>query len=249
MHETSSDNSLKQLLQVVERISNGGDLLAVQPLLDMTSATSQSPTVTALAESIARMVVKLEAREYELECTIDDLLAVKRELERANYDPLTGLPNRVIARDRLQQGLHQARRQECHLAVLYMDLDKFKWVNDHMGHPAGDELLQQVAKRGLACMRESETLGRLGGDEFMCVLPKLEAQQHAEELAQRLVDAMNQPFALQVGEARIGASVGIAMFPAHGTSIDQLIAQADTALYAAKQAGRNVYRVVQSGQA
>lgn len=249
MQETSTDDSLKHLLEVAERISGGGDWQAVQSLLDMTSATSQSPTVTALAESIARMVVKLEAREYELECTIEDLLAVKKELERANYDPLTGLPNRVITRDRLQQGLHQARRQGCQLAVLYMDLDKFKWVNDSMGHPAGDDLLQQVAQRGLACMRESDTLGRLGGDEFMCVMPRLETPQPAEELAQRLVDAMSQPFALLPGEARIGASVGIAMFPAHGTSLDQLIAQADAALYAAKQGGRNVYRVCQSSPA
>ena len=94
------------------------------------------------------MVVKLEARDYELECTIQDLRAAKTELEKANYDALTGLPNRVIARDRLHQGLLQAQRTHGQLAVMYLDLDKFKWVNDNLGHAAGDELLQQVAAAG-----------------------------------------------------------------------------------------------------
>lgn len=245
----TTDAFLAKLLEVADRIANEGDLQAIQPLLDMTSAHSQSPIATALAESFARMVVKLEAREYELECIIKDLLAVKSELERANYDPLTGLPNRVIARDRLHQGVIFARRNDRQLAVLYMDLDKFKWVNDNMGHPAGDELLQQVAQRGKACIRDSDTLARLGGDEFLCVLPNIDGQQAAEELAQRFVDTMNQPFILRDGVARIGASVGIAMFPAHGTSVDQLIEFADAALYFAKHAGRNVYRVFQVEEA
>jgi len=242
---SQQDEFLQKLLHVAERIASEGDLQAVQPLLDMTSAHSQSPIVTALAESFARMVVKLEAREYELECTIQDLLAVKAELERANYDPLTHLPNRVIARDRLNQGVLHAKRNSRQLAVLYMDLDKFKWVNDNLGHPAGDELLLQVAQRGLACIRDSDTLARLGGDEFLCVLPNIDGQQAAEDLAQRFVDAMNQPFTLRDGVAHIGASVGIAMYPVHGTTVDQLIEFADAALYFAKHAGRNVYRVFQ----
>lgn len=245
----TTDAFLVNLLEVANRIASEGDLQAVQPLLEMTAAHSQSPVATALAESFARMVVKLEAREYELECTIKDLLAVKAELERANYDPLTGLPNRVIARDRLNQGLLHAKRNGRQLAVLYMDLDKFKWVNDNMGHPAGDELLQQVAQRGRVCIRNSDTLARLGGDEFLCVLPDIDGQQAAEELAQRFVDTMNQPFTLRDGVAKIGASVGIAMFPTHGTSVDQLIEFADAALYFAKHAGRNVYRVFQVEEA
>ena len=243
------DEFLHQLLKVADRIATEGDLQAIQPLLDMTSAHSQSPIVTALAESFARMVVKLEAREYELECTIKDLLTVKAELERANFDPLTGLPNRVIARDRLNQGVLHARRNNRQLAVLYMDLDKFKWVNDNMGHPAGDELLQQVAQRGKVCIRDSDTFARLGGDEFLCVLPNIDGQQAAEELAQRFVDTMNQPFTLRDGVAKIGASVGISMFPTHGTTVDQLIEFADAALYFAKHAGRNVYRVFQVEEA
>lgn len=234
---------LKQLLDVVNRISADGDLQAVQPLLAMTSAHSQSPSLTALAEAFAHMVVKLEAREYELECTIDDLQKAKLELERANYDPLTGLPNRVIGRDRLLQGLMQVRRTGGHMAVFYMDLDKFKWVNDHMGHAAGDELLQQVAQRARECLRGVDTVARLGGDEFLCVLPGLDGQAVVEGLAQRLVDTMRVPFALRDGEAQIGASVGIAMYPEHGSDVDTLLELADAALYMAKHAGRNVYKM------
>jgi diguanylate cyclase (GGDEF)-like protein len=245
----SPDVFLAQLLNVVDRIATGGDLQAVEPLLAMTSAHSQSPLLTALAEGFARMVVKLEAREYELECTIQDLQAAKTELERANYDPLTGLPNRVIARDRLHQGLLQAKRTGGQLAVMYLDLDKFKWVNDNLGHAAGDELLQQVAARCKACIRDSDTFARLGGDEFLCVLPSLDNQQAAEELAQRFVDTLNQPFQLRDGQAHIGTSVGISMHPLHGTTADQLIEFADAALYFAKHAGRNVYRVFQVTEA
>jgi len=244
----TSDEFLSRLLGIVDRIAADGDLTAVGSLLAMTSAHSQPPLLSALAEGFARMVVKLEAREYELECTIQDLRAAKTELEKANYDPLTGLPNRVIARDRLHQGLLQAQRTKGQLAVMYLDLDKFKWVNDNLGHAAGDELLQQVAARCRDCIRDSDTFARLGGDEFLCVLPTMESQSVAEELAQRFVDTLNQPFTLRDGVAHIGTSVGIALYPAHGTTADQLIEFADAALYFAKHAGRNVYRVFEVTQ-
>ncbi len=238
-----TDEFLSRLLDVVDRIAAGADLSAVDSLLSMTAAHSQLPVLTALAESFARMVVKLEAREYELECTIEDLTAVKTELERANYDALTGLPNRIIARDRLQRGLAAARRSQGRLAVMFLDLDKFKWVNDNLGHAAGDELLQQVAQRCRECMGAQDTFARLGGDEFLCVLPGLADVDTATALAQRLVETLCQPFALRDGEARIGTSVGIALYPDHGESADQLIELADGALYAAKHAGRNVWRM------
>jgi len=240
---SGQDDFLVRLLNVVDRIAISGDLQAVQPLLAMTSAHSQSPLLTSLAEGFARMVVKLEAREYELECTIQDLQQAKAELERANYDPLTGLPNRVIARDRLHQGLLQAKRTGGQLAVMYMDLDKFKWVNDNMGHAAGDELLQQVAIRAKDCVRAVDTVARLGGDEFLCVLPAIDGQAVVEELAQRFVDSIHEPFELRDGVAHIGASVGIALYPEHGSDVDSLIELADAALYMAKHAGRNVYKI------
>lgn len=243
--DTAIDNDayLGQLLDVVERIALNGDLQAVAPLLDMTAASPGSPRLTLLAEAFARMLVRLEAKEYELECTIDDLLRVKKELEQANYDPLTRLANRVIARDRLQQGLQQARRSLRQVAVLYLDLDRFKWVNDNLGHAAGDELLRQVAQRMTQCARQTDTVARLGGDEFLCVLPELDDPTVADDLAARFVEVLNQPFTLAAGPAKIGASVGIARYPLHGDSVDQLIACADKALYQAKNQGRNCYCV------
>ena len=234
---------LERLTHIAERIANEADLQAVGPLMDMTTAQVSSPELSALAESFARMLVKLEAREFELECTIADLKAVKIELEKANYDALTGLPNRVIARDRLNQGLANVKRSEGMLAVLFMDLDRFKWVNDNRGHAAGDELLQQVAVRAKASVRDSDTVARLGGDEFLAVLPAVGGLVEAQVLAQRMVDTMNQPFALRDGEVQIGASVGIALYPQHAQTVDALIECADAGLYMAKRAGKNVFRV------
>lgn len=237
-----TDAFLVRLLEVVDRIAAEGDFSAMDSLLSMTAAHSQSPVLTALAEGFARMVVKLEAREYELECTIDDLKAVKTELEKANYDALTGLPNRIIARDRLNQGLAAARKREGRLAVMFLDLDKFKWVNDHLGHAAGDELLQQVAQRCRDCLGPRDTFARIGGDEFLCVLPAPEDEAAVESLARRFVEELCRPFALRDGEARIGTSAGIALFPTHGDAADLLIERADAALYVAKRAGRNTWR-------
>ena len=234
---------LTELLAVVERITTSGDLQAVTPLLDMTTEHAQSPLLSSLAEAFARMVLQLEAREFQLECTIEDLVRVKQELEQANYDALTGLANRVIARDRLHQGLLQAQRSEQQLGVLYLDLDKFKWVNDNLGHAAGDELLRQVASRMRQTARQADTVARLGGDEFLCVMPAIHDLSAAQDLAGRLVECLSQPFQLEADRVSIGASVGIAMFPDHGDTVDALIACADHALYDAKHGGRNGYRV------
>lgn len=241
-----SDAFLHELLRVVDRIAASGDLSAVDALMDRTADTTRPPLHAALTESFARMVVTLEAREFELENTIQDLRATRAELETASYDALTDLPNRVIGRDRLQQAMTQVRRNDGLLAAaLYLDLDRFKTVNDRLGHAAGDELLQQVAQRCRASLREGDTFARMGGDEFLCVLPGLGQAAQAEELAARLVQTLALPFALAAGAAHIGASVGIALYPAHGGTLDALLAAADRALYAAKNAGRNAFRVYQ----
>lgn len=239
---------LEQLLEVVERIATTGDLQPVQPLLDMTAGQPRAPLVSSLAEAFARMVVKLEAREFQLECAIEDLERVKKELELANYDPLTGLPNRVIARDRLRQVISRARRTPGMLAVLYLDLDRFKWVNDNLGHPAGDELLCQVARRLAECVRDSDVVARLGGDEFLCIMADIDGEERAVELAGRFVSALARPFSLAAGEASIGTSVGIAVYPGHGESDEELIDCADRALYQAKSAGRNCCRLFEGSR-
>lgn len=234
---------LEKLVGVVERIAHSGDLKSVQPLLEMTVAQPQTLLLSSLAEAFARMVVTLEAKEFQLECTIENLQRVKMELELANHDPLTGLPNRVIARDRLHQGILRARSTARILAVLYLDLDRFKWVNDNLGHPAGDELLRQVSQRLRGCVRNCDIVARLGGDEFLCIMTDLESDDAAVEMASRFVETLAEPFVLSAGTTSIGTSIGIALYPHHGQSEKSLIDCADKALYQAKHAGRNGYRI------
>lgn len=240
--ESSNEQDvLDQLLKVAEAIAMSRNYAEVEPLLKLAGQHESSPRVAALAEAFARMVVQLEIREYRLERTIEDLLKVKAELELANYDPLTGLPNRVIFRDRLRQGLALAQRSGKPLAVMYLDLDRFKWVNDNLGHAAGDELLRQVCGRLGEVVRESDTLARLGGDEFACVLPELDDPTIAETIAARFVAVLSTPFQLAAGAAHIGTSIGIAFHPEHHKEADALLKFADQAMYAAKRGGRNRY--------
>jgi diguanylate cyclase (GGDEF)-like protein len=239
----SKDEFLQRLLEVIERVANTGELQSLSALMDMTDDRRSSPLCSSLAEAFAKMVVKLEAREFQLECTIDELTKAKNELELANYDSLTGLPNRVIAVDRLNQGMAVTRRTSQRLALMYLDLDRFKWVNDNLGHAAGDELLQQVAQRLRECVREVDTVARLGGDEFLGVMSGIIDEAAVCMVAERIVIALARPFALSAGEASIGVSIGISLFPDHSESGTMLISYADKALYKAKNAGRNGYCV------
>jgi diguanylate cyclase (GGDEF)-like protein/PAS domain S-box-containing protein len=161
----------------------------------------------------------------------------------AHHDALTGLPNRLQLMSRLEHAIEVSRRQHIPGAVLFLDLDRFKAVNDTWGHPAGDDLLQQVAQRLGGRMRAMDTLARLGGDEFVAVLEDVEGPDNAAKVAGEFVRLLNQPFILAGGqEACIGGSVGIAMFPMDGDSAEMLLRHADAALYRAKEAGRNTYR-------
>jgi diguanylate cyclase (GGDEF)-like protein len=166
---------------------------------------------------------------------------------RAQSDPLTDLPNRTVFHDRLQMVLIQARRYGEVFALFYIDLDRFKEVNDSLGHAAGDELLIEAARRLMLAVRQSDTVARLGGDEFAVILPKIGSQLEVEEVAQRVVAALARPFLLAAGEACISASVGVAIYPQHGEDLESIQASADTALYAVKQTGRNAYRFCEPG--
>ena len=157
----------------------------------------------------------------------------------AFHDALTELPNRTLLMDRINQKLINSDREQCRLALLFLDLDGFKPVNDRFGHNVGDDLLKEVAKRLLSLVRQSDTVARLGGDEFVILLNNPSGKDEITSIADRVVGAINAPIE-GLGETyRIGASVGIAVFPADaGTSVD-LIKHADTAMYAAKALGGN----------
>ncbi len=162
--------------------------------------------------------------------------------EMAFQDALTGLPNRRLFLDRLNLAISQARRKQQLLAVLLLDLDQFKVVNDSLGHATGDLLLQRVAERLKACIRSGDTVARLGGDEFTILLPELSAVDDVPRIAQKLVDAFGQSFQLEGQEFAITTSLGISLYPADGTDGETLLKNADSAMYRAKEQGGNTHQ-------
>jgi len=159
----------------------------------------------------------------------------------AHHDPLTGLPNRTLFQDRLQQALAHARRSGRQVAVLQLDLDRFKDVNDTLGHAAGDHLLREAATRLLGCVRETDTVARLGGDEFAIILTELTESTGAARVAREVVEELSRPVTYHGQTIHSGTSVGVTVFPADGENPEQLLKNADIALYEAKDGGRSAY--------
>jgi len=157
----------------------------------------------------------------------------------AHHDPLTGLPNRLLLNARMEHSLARARRDNSQLAVLFLDLDHFKNINDTLGHPVGDLLLQEVAHRLTGCVREEDTVTRLGGDEFTILLEDLHDSRFASDIAQKIIVALADRFVLQGHEVFITCSIGISLFPSDGDNVTTLLKNADSALYRAKEQGRN----------
>ena len=168
-------------------------------------------------------------------------LAEQRLAHLAQFDPLTGLPNRTLLHDRLSQTVAQAQRQGRQAAVLFVDLDRFKLINDTLGHHVGDLLIAEVARRLLGCVRAGDTVGRISGDEFGVVLADLAHADDAALVSQKLLDALAAPYHLAGSEAYSSASIGIAVCPGDGTHAEDLLRNADMAMYRAKEATRNAY--------
>ena len=169
-------------------------------------------------------------------------LAEQRIAHLAQHDALTGLPNRTLLRDRLEQAIAHAHRDASQAAVLFIDVDRFKTVNDSLGHDVGDRLLQSVASRVSECLREGDTVARHGGDEFVVVLRDLSSPGAAGEVAEKILESLGRPFALQAQELHVSASIGVSLYPTDGSEADVLLRHADTAMYHAKQAGRANYQ-------
>jgi diguanylate cyclase (GGDEF)-like protein/PAS domain S-box-containing protein len=161
---------------------------------------------------------------------------------QAYHDLLTGLPNRTLFKDRLTLSIAQARRNSQMLAVMFLDLDRFKMVNDTLGHVVGDELLLHVSSRLRGCLREGDTLARMGGDEFTLLLPQISFREDAVTTAQKILAALQRPFHIGDHELFASVSIGIALFPNDGESIDSLVKNADVAMYHAKARGRSNYQ-------
>ena len=160
----------------------------------------------------------------------------------ANYDSVTGLPNRHLLRERLDRAIKHEARSHRHLAIMFLDLDNFKSINDTLGHDVGDRVLQVVANRLLACLRESDTVARIGGDEFTVLVEDMTTMESIAALAQQIIDSLSLPFPLDGREMFCTVSVGIAIYPDDSESLDGLMKSADSAMYRAKEQGRNTYR-------
>ncbi len=161
----------------------------------------------------------------------------------AHHDSLTGLPNRLLIGHRLTQRLNQAKRQKKKVAVLFLDLDGFKLVNDTMGHNSGDLLLKTAAERLKACCRDDDALARMGGDEFLVVIPEIKRPEDARRLARRILKALSKAFVLDGKEVFVTASIGISICPSHGDDVEALVKNADAAMYRAKEQGRDGFYI------
>jgi diguanylate cyclase (GGDEF)-like protein len=191
-----------------------------------------------LQQANANLVVAtIEARKLA-----EQVQTAKLELDHlAHHDVLTGLPNRILMHDRLAQAIALARRSGKLLAVLFMDLDRFKHINDSLGHGVGDQLLQSVSQRLLGCVRQSDTISRQGGDEFVALLPDIDHPEDAALSAQKMIAAIALPHRIDQHDLHIGASIGISIYPEDGQDAETLIKNADTAMFHAKDDGRNTY--------
>jgi len=175
-----------------------------------------------------------------------DITERKRQEEEARFlayhDTLTGLPNRRLLDDRLRQAVFLAQRRDARVAVMVMDLDNFKQVNDQLGHRAGDAVLREAAHRLAGCVRKADTLARHGGDEFVVVIPDLQLDADCQVVAEKILRSLEAPFRVDGREFRIGASIGISLYPTDGGDGEAVLRNADAAMYRAKQLGRNNYR-------
>lgn len=176
-------------------------------------------------------------RDVTIACALAERVA-----HLAEHDSLTGLPNRLLFNDRLGQSIARVSREGRQLAVLFLDLDGFKHINDSLGHPIGDKLLQSVAKRLLECVRSPDTVSRQGGDEFIVLLQDMEHDEDAAIAARRILRAVAESHAVERHELHITASIGVSVYPGDGLDAETLVKNADTAMYHAKEAGRHNYR-------
>lgn len=204
-----------------------------------------------LEETLATHTNAMRVRNLELEESRDKLKDSETHYrEQALHDRLTELPNRFYFNQIVDEALVRAETTKTNTALLFMDLNQFKSVNDNYGHKVGDTVLAQMAKRLLSCIREGDVAARLGGDEFAILLPAVRSAEDAEKVALRVIDALKKPFDVGDQTSKIGVSVGISVFPDDACDGDKLLQYADMAMYSIKKRGENSYAFFSSvGQA
>jgi diguanylate cyclase (GGDEF)-like protein len=235
-HGIQAGSALEAILLSMGLADRITDLRRDKESAQRAALESQAALVTALRETERELEGRVAERTGELE-------ALNRQMHhQAQHDPLTGLPNRWLLRDRLEQAVVRSKRDRGTFAVLMIDLDNFKAVNDTLGHDVGDLMLVEVAQRLSACMRERDTIARQGGDEFVAVLEDLAAPEDSALVAEKIVEALAAPVHAAGELLRTSPSIGISLYPTDGQDPDFLLKFADIAMYRAKAAGRNCYR-------
>ncbi|MES2071860.1 MAG: diguanylate cyclase [Pseudomonadota bacterium] len=222
-------------------------------LLDDISERKQAQD--ALMQARLELELRVQERTAELANSNQQLqheiqvrqLAEEHIRHLANHDALTGLPNRRLLEDRLEHALSQARRNQNMVAVKFIDLDRFKEVNDKLGHRVGDLLLQTVANRLRSLLREIDTISRIGGDEFILVLSDMTSEQHVLETAEKILHALSQPYFIEQHTLSTTPSIGISLYPRDGDNAEQLMSKADVAMYQVKKKGRKGYHLFIEG--
>ncbi|HYL03418.1 MAG TPA: EAL domain-containing protein [Steroidobacteraceae bacterium] len=226
--------------EVVARLDHSDKLLVVKKPFEPIEVLQCANALTRKWDNERTLRRQVEHLELVVEARTQGLEAANKQLRHlASHDSLTGLPNRVLLDDRLAQAVAHAERDGHSFAIVMFDLDRFKVVNDSFGHRAGDHLIKEVAHRLAGIARSTDTVARLGGDEFLFIMDRLAKREDAVQIARRAVEALSQPIRLGDVDIHASASIGIAMFPADGKGVDTLIANADAAMYCAKQRGRN----------
>lgn len=216
------------------------------PIIVLSGVSDQTLALQAVQNGAQDYIVKGQGQPELLARSIRYAIERKRAEERltylAQYDQLTGLVNRTLFRDRLVQAMARSKRLQQPLGLMLLDLDRFKAVNDTMGHDVGDQLLKGVAERLQRCVREVDTVARMGGDEFTIILEGLSCEQDIAIVARRITESLTEPFHLREQEAAIGVSIGITVYPSDDHEIDDLLKHADAAMYRAKQQGGNSFQ-------
>jgi diguanylate cyclase (GGDEF)-like protein len=216
------------------------------PIIVLSGVSDQTLALQAVQHGAQDYLVKGHGQPELLVRSIRYAIERKRAEERltflAQYDQLTGLVNRTLFRDRLVQAMARSKRLQQPLGLMLLDLDRFKAVNDTLGHAVGDQLLKAVAGRLHECVREVDTVARMGGDEFTIILEGLSCEQDIATVARRITGSLASPFHIQEHQASIGVSIGITVYPSDDHEIDDLLKHADAAMYRAKQQGGNSFQ-------
>jgi diguanylate cyclase (GGDEF)-like protein/PAS domain S-box-containing protein len=234
-----ADESKADIINLLEHVNQTNELKTDR--LEVTLLTSNGKTI--IADMIMQLTMSESGRQQELTADIRDISALKALeqalLEQAHKDALTGLPNRTLFYEFAGHAITLAKRQHTELALMFIDLDGFKFINDHYGHAVGDGVLIETANRIAGCLRESDSVARMGGDEFIVLLEHASKQETISTIGHKITNAISEPYNIHNYECNISASIGIATYPNDARDIETLIKKADDAMYAVKAAGKN----------